>query len=280
MRFHFKLVLLIGFISRLFGTGTQFLSIPSSAYDLVYFHSPWRNPAAINRINSTPELGFAYGNWLVGTQMASVKWRGQFRKTNSGLDIRYVGLDDIELRIDKPTSQPLGYYTAYGLSIKSLTGWKRGNHNFGVGLQYLNMNIYQESSSGLAIDLGWAWSLREKLTFTLSGLNLGKMNALSELTPRLPQRVISSVIYGDQLYSIFAGAESNSLLKNPIIYAGAQGEYKNLFVGASYMNTNDMKSLTGGIGFHFGIYSVTYGIQWGDQHLGMPKMIDISVRLP
>jgi hypothetical protein len=46
------------------------------------------------------------------------------------------------------------------------------------------------------------------------------------------------------------------------------------------MHTDGMKSISGGVGVQFGIYSVAYGIQWGDQHLGMPQMIDISIRLP
>ncbi len=280
MHSHFKSLLFAGCISQVLATGTQFLSIPSSAYDLINFHSPWRNPAALNQLHGAPELGFAYGNWLAGTQMASVKWRGQFRQANGGLDVRYVGMDDIELRPNKPTSQPLGHYAAYGLSVRSMMGWERGTHQFGVGVQFVNMQIYQESASGMALDFGWGWSFRQDLKFTLSALNIGKMNALSSLKPQLPQRIMSSVIYEQEPYNAFLGIESNSLVQNPILYAGGQGKYNNLVFGGTYMHTNGMKSISGGVGVQFGIYTVAYGIQWGDQHLGMPQMIDISIRLP
>jgi hypothetical protein len=46
------------------------------------------------------------------------------------------------------------------------------------------------------------------------------------------------------------------------------------------MTSNGVKTISGGVGIQFGIYAVTYGFQWGDQHLGMPQMIDISIRLP
>ena len=44
--------------------------------------------------------------------------------------------------------------------------------------------------------------------------------------------------------------------------------------------TKGMKSLSGGVSFLLGIYTITYGFQWGDQHLGRPQMLDISIRLP
>ncbi len=280
MHSHFKSILIAGCVSQVLATGTQFLSIPSSAYDLINFHSPWRNPAALNQINRAPELGFAYGNWLAGTQTASMKWRGQIRQASGGLDIRYVGMDDIEFRPNKPTSQPLGHYVAYGLSVRSMAGWVYGAHQFGIGFQFVNIQIYQESASGMAVDLGWGWSFRENLKFTLSALNMGKMNALSTLKPELPQRIMSSIIFEQKSYSAFLGVESNNMVQNPIVYVGGQGHYKNLIFGGSYMHTDGMKSISGGVGVQFGIYSVAYGIQWGDQHLGMPQMIDISIRLP
>ena len=110
MPFHSKLILITVLLSQISFAGTQFLSIPSSAYDLVYFNSPWRNPAVLNHINKVPELGLAYGNWLAGIQNVGFKWRGQVGKNSSGLDLRYVGLSDIELRTNTPTSKPLGYY--------------------------------------------------------------------------------------------------------------------------------------------------------------------------
>ena len=41
------------------GSGTQFLSVPTSAYDLMYFHTVWRNPAALNQIYRAPHIGLA-----------------------------------------------------------------------------------------------------------------------------------------------------------------------------------------------------------------------------
>ena len=68
-------------------SGTQFLSVPPSAYDLMYFHTVWRNPAALNQINRAPRLALAYGNWLAGIESFSFQWQGQMGKGSGGLDI-------------------------------------------------------------------------------------------------------------------------------------------------------------------------------------------------
>tara|TARA_B110000881_G_scaffold191289_1_gene183128 strand:- start:5142 stop:5984 length:843 start_codon:yes stop_codon:yes gene_type:complete len=277
---HSKSILIIFFVSQTLFGGTQFLSIPPSAYDLLYFNSSWRNPAGLNHINKVPELGFAYGNWLAGIQNVGFKWRGQVGKNSSGLDLRYVGLSDIEFRSNTPTSKPLGYYSAYGISARGIMSQEIGDVNFGLAVQLIELEIYQESAKGFAFDFGAIWSVSESIKFNISALNLGRMNKLQTSSPELPKRLISSVSIEQKSSSLFLGIESNSLLNNTVYYAGGHSQYKNLVFGGTSTMTKGMKSISGGASFLLGIYTITYGFQWGDQHLGRPQMLDISIRLP
>ena len=280
MPFHSKLILITVLLSQISFAGTQFLSIPSSAYDLVYFNSPWRNPAVLNHINKVPELGLAYGNWLAGIQNVGFKWRGQVGKNSSGLDLRYVGLSDIELRTNTPTSKPLGYYSAYGVSARGITSREIGVINFGLAVQLIELEIYNESTKGFAFDFGAIWSVSKNIKLNISALNLGRMNNLQNSKPQLPKRLISSVSYEQKNSSLFLGVESNSLLNDLVYYAGGSSQYKNLIFGGTSTMTEGMKSISGGVSILLGIYTITYGFQWGDQHLGRPQMLDISIRLP
>ena len=277
---HSKLILIIVFLSQISFAGTQFLSIPSSAYDLVYFNSPWRNPAVLNHINKVPELGLAYGNWLAGIQNVGFKWRGQVGKNSGGLDLRYVGLSDIELRTNTPTSKPLGYYSAYGVSARGIASREIGVINFGLAVQLIELEIYNESTKGFAFDFGSIWSVSKNIKLNISALNLGRMNNLQNSKPQLPKRLISSVSYEQKNSSLFLGVESNSLLNDLVYYAGGSSQYKNLIFGGTSTMTEGMKSISGGVSILLGIYTITYGFQWGDQHLGRPQMLDISIRLP
>lgn len=280
MPFHSKLILITVLLSQISFAGTQFLSIPSSAYDLVYFNSPWRNPAVLNHINKVPELGLAYGNWLAGIQNVGFKWRGQVGKNSSGLDLRYVGLSDIELRTNTPTSKPLGYYSAYGVSARGIASREIGVINFGLAVQLIELEIYNESTKGFAFDFGAIWSVSKNIKLNISALNLGRMNNLQNSKPQLPKRLISSVSYDQKNSSLFLGVESNSLLNDLVYYAGGSSQYKNLIFGGTSTMTEGMKSISGGVSILLGIYTITYGFQWGDQHLGRPQMLDISIRLP
>ena len=280
MPFHSKLILITVLLSQISFAGTQFLSIPSSAYDLVYFNSPWRNPAVLNHINKVPELGLAYGNWLAGIQNVGFKWRGQMGKNSGGLDLRYVGLSDIELRTNTPTSKPLGYYSAYGVSARGIASREIGVINFGLAVQLIELEIYNESTKGFAFDFGAIWSVSKNIKLNISALNLGRMNNLQNSKPQLPKRLISSVSYEQKNSSLFLGVESNSLLNDLVYYAGGSSQYKNLIFGGTSTMTEGMKSISGGVSILLGIYTITYGFQWGDQHLGRPQMLDISIRLP
>jgi len=277
---HFKSIVIAVFAFQVLFAGTQFLSIPTSAYDLIYFNSPWRNPAVLNHINKVPELGLAYGNWLAGIQNMGFKWRGQIGQNSGGLDLRYVGLSDLELRSNKPTSKPLGYYSAYGISARGITSREIGAIKFGLALQLIELEIYQESSRGVAFDFGATWSINEYFKFNISALNFGRMNKLESSAPELPKRLVNSVSFDQKSSSLFIGIESNSLLNDMIYYVGGNSKYKNLFFGGTATLTKGMKSISGGVGFLLGIYTITYGFQWGDHHLGRPQMLDISIRLP
>ena len=277
---HFKSIVIAVFAFQVLFAGTQFLSIPTSAYDLIYFNSPWRNPAVLNHINKVPELGLAYGNWLAGIQNMGFKWRGQIGQNSGGLDLRYVGLSDLELRSNKPTSKPLGYYSAYGISARGITSREIGAIKFGLALQLIELEIYQESSRGVAFDFGATWSINEYFKLNISALNFGRMNKLESSAPELPKRLVNSVSFDQKSSSLFIGIESNSLLNDMIYYVGGNSKYKNLFFGGTATSTKGMKSISGGVGFLLGIYTITYGFQWGDHHLGRPQMLDISIRLP
>ena len=280
MPFHSKKIVSLFFISQLMGSGTQFLSVPTSAYDLMYFHTVWRNPAALNQIYRAPHIGLAYGNWLAGIESFSFQWQGKIRTGSAGLNIRYLGMDDIELRPNKPTSKPLGHYVAYGLSTKGSYSIKRDNYQFGFGIQLINFQIYQESTSGIAFDFGLGWDINQQMRFSFSGLNIGSVKPMINESPELPRRIFGSLDYHPGKYSLFIAVESNQLVNDPIVYSGFNSNYKNLIFGTTIMSNKDVNVLSGGIGFSFGIYSITYGFQWGNQHLGMPQIIDISIRLP
>lgn len=261
-------------------TGLQFLVIPSSANDLIFAQTPLLNPAFLNSINRNPEMNFAYGKWFADSENISLNWTGNIQSTSTGLNFRYVGINDIELRPDMPTSDPLGHYSSYGISAKALTSFQSGQFRYGVALQVISIQLYQEESSGFAGDLGISWLVNESITLSGALLNFGKMNVLYKEEPTLPQRAISSLSFSKNKSDYYASIELNELIKEPIFSVGSVTYKDNFFFGASFKKNDKTLSLSTGIGINFGKYTFSYGLQYGNQEIGIPQMIDISLRLP
>ena len=276
----FKLPILSLFLSAGMSTGLQFLSIPSSANDLIVFRSSWRNPSFLNAQGKSPELSFAYGKWFGETENLSFNWQGKIRSNNAGIAMRYVGINDMELRGNTPTSEPLGYYGAYGVATKAVTSFSKGNLNYGFALQLISMQIYQDASTGFAADLGISWQVNEKINLAASVINAGKMNAFRNERPVLPARLNGIVSYKINSTDIFLSVETNELIEEPIYSTGSAFKIDNIFFGATAMMNDNLKMISSGIGINLGSYSFSYGFQFGNQDIGFPQIIDISFRLP
>ena len=261
-------------------TGLQFLSIPSSANDLIMFHSPWRNPSFLNTLEKSPKLSFAYGKWFSETENMSFEWQGKIKSQSTGISMRYVGINDIELRENRPSSDPLGYYGAYGVSTKVASSFSRGNINYGFALQMISMQIYQDESTGFAADLGISWQVTEKINIASSIVNFGKMNSFRNDKPVLPTRFTNIFTYKLNTADIFFSYEGNELIEKPIYSIGSAFKIDNIFFGATAIINDDSRMIASGIGVNLGSYSFSYGFQYGNQDIGFPQIIDISFRLP
>jgi len=277
---HFKILISTLFFSQGMSTGLQFLSIPASANDLIMFNSPWRNPSFLNTLEKSPELSFAYGKWFGETENLSFEWQGNIKSQSTGISMRYVGINDIELRDNRPSSDPLGYYGAYGISTKVASSFSRGNINYGFALQMISMQIYQDESSGFAADLGISWQVTEKINIASSIVNFGKMNSFRNDNPVLPTRFANIFTYKLNSADIFVSYEINELIEKPIYSLGSAFKVDNVFFGATATINDDSRMIASGIGVNLGSYSFSYGFQYGNQDIGFPQMIDISFRLP
>jgi len=279
MRFLFSLFFIL-FSPFLFGTGLQFLSIPSSAQDLISFQSSWRNPAFVQNDKYYDQIGISYGDWFADIRSFDMKWNGQLKNKSSQLSFRYIGINDIELRPNKPTSSPLGYYSSFALSVGGITTLQKGDNIFGLGVKAIHFEIYQYSSSGYSMDFGFNRKINNKIDLSLSILNMGNMENLLNAAPRLPTKIIASSSYRNDLSQLSFGVEKNDLIANLIFHTGFEAIYHNINFGINYSSNNTVQNLSGGISFGIGIFTFSYGFIFGSQQLGMPQFIDILISIP
>ncbi|MFQ6612644.1 MAG: hypothetical protein ACE5D2_06020 [Fidelibacterota bacterium] len=281
MRLIFRLLFLIlGCSASLQALGSQFLVVPVTARELTIINTPWRNPALGYIAGIRPQIVLSYGHWLAGTRSFAF----QYQQGRTVLQLRYLGLKDLELRTTRPTDEPLAKFGAYGTSVEGATSRKWGKLDFGLGLKVLYFQIYTQSSSGIGLDLGLRHRLNENNYVSLSVLNLGQMNTFRERRPVLPRRLIAGMgntfSFNGYKTETVLNLERSALVDQLILELGNQFFYRNLVISNTFQTVGAVFTYSAGIGIHFGIYSLYYGLRTGRSALGTPQMMDISVRLP
>jgi len=263
----------------LFAVGTQFLSIPRNTSELIIGYNP-----AIAMTSARPMASATYGNWLADMKVSSLKYDRSLFDGWFEMDLRYISLNDLELRTERPTDEPLSHFSSTAFALDS-----KYTHQFKFGLmsttvRYISLQLLDEDSQGIAVDLSLVKPINDNLDVGIAVLNIGTMNELYKETPQLPIRTILGATYDFKLMnidnSISAAIEKSSLVDGVIIRLSDSinlGKIQLLF-GSQYVD--NATSLSGGINLILGSYQFGYGVQIGTQGLGISQMLNISVTLP
>ena len=283
----FKFFLLYIFCA-LYSTGTQFLSTPSNGLELAIGTNAIQknsiNPAAHFIHGPAPTMGISYGSWLADSKISTIKILFPGQNMSYGFDLKYVGLDDLELRSERPTDDPLATFGASGFALGGSFSKELMGMNIGAVLRYVRIDLYTENSSGFAADVGLTRNISSRINVGGAILNLGKMSALSTEEPKLPLRIISTANLKyemDQLINDIAiTGEWSSLVNGSVFYVSTVSKWNNLSFHLSSKLAKEITEISGGLGLQFGMYRLNYGIRFGSQNLGLPQMIDLTIQLP
>lgn len=280
MRSIFKIgISLLIFINIGFSIGTQFLSIPQNSFELISGY----NPAHFNSPNR-PVISATYGNWLADVMLTNINISNKYLKGYGGINLRYVALDDIELRAERPSDDPISYYSSAAYAIDA---WYMENINtisLSLTARYLSIQLYDETSDGFAVDLGANININEQYKIGVAILNLGYMTELYKEKPQLPLRTLISANTKINAFKIVNDVsfiiEKSSFVDGLIIRLSDYINYNNFqfMVGSQFANKNI--TVSGGINFSFGSYSIGYAVSFGSQALGIPQYLTLSINLP
>ena len=279
MRLIFKILTLILLIqSIIFGIGTQFLSIPQTAMELII----GVNPVIINQANR-PVVSASYGNWLADMKISSFSYNRHAFGGSAGFDFRYITLNDIELRSDRPTDEPLAIFGATAIAFDGNYIRQTKLGLLSTELRYISMQLLDKTATGYAMDIGLQKKINNKLDVGIGLYNLGSMSELYKEKPKLPVRLIIGSNYNFKVNSIdnsiVIAVEESSIVDGIIFRVGNMAKWNKLqfLIGAQF--TKNVASISGGIGIKLGAYDIKYGIQFGSQSLGIPQMLDVSLIL-
>jgi len=273
-----------------FGLGTQFLSVPFNAIDLAFGCNPLlgkvtlNNPALLTASPQGINLHMSYGSWLSNVSASSFAFASKLNRGTIGLQLRHMGLNGLELRTTTPTDYPIATFGSSALSIDGSYSQSFGGLKVGASLKYIFVQLHTEKITGYAVDAGITHSISKNIQMGVSALNLGIMNESDTYNQSLPMRILSAISYQFSRskwdHTVCISAEKSSFVNGSIFGVANETRYNKLDIRFGSHFSDKVTVFSGGFGIRLGILDLHYGIQVGSQHLGIPQMIDLSLRLP
>ena len=273
-----------------YSLGTQFLSVPSSAIELAFGPSPLfgsltvNNPALLHSPTQGVAMNVSYGSWLNNISNSSFSLSSKLGRGNIGFNMRHMGVSDLELRSNRPTDDPLATFSSSSFAAATSYSQTYGAITVGATIRYILIQLYTENVSGMTFDGGITRAFGKNIDLGFSILNTGFINNTDSYNPTLPLRFLSALSY--QLprskwgHKICLSAEQSSLVDGTIIRAASETKFEKFDLRFGTQTSKEVTVVSGGFGIQLGLLNFHYGIQIGSQHLGLPQMLDISIKLP
>ena len=195
-----------------------------------------------------------------------------------------MGLNDLELRTTTPTDLPLATFGSSALAIDGSYSQSFGGLKVGASLRYIFVQLHTEKITGYAVDAGIIHSVNKNIQVGIAALNLGVMERSVTYNPSLPTRLLSAISYRFTRptwnHTVCVSAEKSSFVNEPIFRVASATRYNKLDIRLGSHLSDKVTIFSGGFGIRLGKFDLHYGLQIGSQHLGIPQMVDLSLRLP
>lgn len=295
-----KIFLNILLISNLFAqgagnTGYSFLKIGTGAAELGLaeavtskFVSPFSlnyNPALINQ-SKFSSIGLMHNEWIQDLSSEFFIGNSTLYGIPFFITINSTKISGIEVRTRPGESE--GSFDAHYFYGGIGTGLNLFD-DFSIGAQfkYLYENIYVDESNGYAFDFSlFKKNLIENISAGMSFRNLGKVNALSSESAKLPAEVRFGLSYsGDLSLSKFKFSPSLELQKyldyeKLYFLFGLETNYNNLInMRLGYNSGRTLNSFSFGFGLKYRAVSFDYAFLPFKENFGSANLISIYIQL-
>lgn len=243
------------------------------------------NPAIrVDSLHTTAQIGHSF--WLAGSGIEFLGIAFPGGAGQWGLFITSANMDDFELREDRATDDPLGYFGAHYLH-GGVSGNYRVNSSLAVGVRasVLYEKIYHHQAAGGSFTAGAQYKITRGLTAGLTLNHLGAMSELREESTPLPSSVRGGLSYDiklmQQQLKLLLLADGGYYFQDQLFGAGGleltMWDQISARFGISGSD-GDLRTSFGG-GFRWKRLRVDYGLWLDDAGLGTPHQISVSLGL-
>ena len=253
----------------------------SSAVSAAYW-----NPAGL-AVSDGMNIIFSNQEWLAGSNNRYLGLSVPTSSFNLGLTIALSGVSDIERRDERPTVEPLGYFSSNSLAMAfSVATGINDNLKIGATAKVLYEKIHIYSANGFAFDLGLIKTLNFfNLESALVLKDLGSMSALNTESTALPTRITGGLSggfdKGTSLKFKWALDVGKYLNSGSFVRLGGEMAFNDMLSlrGGYRQNSENSSGITAGIGIRLNRYTFDYAYLPFDFNLGDTHQISFRIRL-
>jgi len=270
--------------------GTNFLNFSENANDLALGRHPSVggslvvNPSLIKQDHDSPIFFVNSGNWYGDISISGLNYVHKIGNFNNRLFLKQAEINDLEFRGPEPSDEPNAMFSAYAFQLGSGFSVKNELGDFGVSVSYLSIGIYDQTSKGFILDLGYSKLLLNGWNMGLSVLNIGHITKLYQEVPKLPTLFL---IGGSKIFrvinisnKIYTTAEYSTLDAIWKLKLGLDFGLEKIKILTGYSIDKHSAAFSFGGGISSGRFGVTYAIKFGSQKIGNPKVLSLSYILP
>lgn len=209
-----------------------------------------------------------------------LKWQHPWRGKPAQLVLRSLSEDDLELRGEVPTAEPLAYFSTRLLSATFLRGWRLGTNNLGLGLTLAYQRTFEYSARGIWLSAGFQGEPLPWLRYSFAVNNLGIGEALNQERDAVAMRVGAGIALRTPLAGSYLSLDlwlddQQDLI--PYVAWQSSGEVLQFLAGVRW--EGDVYLVAAGIQLTHQRWAVSYAYGYEDRSLGQPQMLSLSRQL-
>ena len=284
MQYHYIIaitfILCLGILK---GVGSQFVNVPGSVNEIKYGTQNGLIYFPENRTGRS-SLSVSHNDWYGDFSVVSVGIASPILGGQGLLRFKYGGFENLELRDEVPSDEPLSFYSAFGLDVTGGFQFQFNDFQTAVLLRMVQLRIHTHSSSGLSGNISIMKPINRDWNMGFSLAHFGFMSPYIDEKPALPASGNLLVVHRSAFQQLqntfsFSGGFIPSL-DNYVFSANNTVLWKHLNLSFASHITKNVTRISGTISFMIGMYQVQYGFQLGDHQLGISQVLELVVLLP
>jgi hypothetical protein len=225
-------------------------------------------------------LEFGYLRMFGDLKGYNLRWHRTVHEKPLQLVLQSRVEDDIELRGDVPTAEPLGYFSARLMTASVIRGWQLGGVRIGINLTGAYQRIFEYSAWGAWLSAGLqseplAW-LRWSLTIRNAGAATTLNTESDSVIPRLGAALAIKTPGQDSYLSIDLWSDQYQGFIPALSWRGSTGD---LQLAAGIRWENEAPLFTAGFSINYRQWTIAYAYGYQETTLGQPYLLSLGRNL-